>query len=57
MPAARMVAASRKRSSGDRRVGSAQLDIREIALKNNLAREAADTSNDGGKVNRAAVCC
>lgn len=38
MPAARMAATSRKRSSGGRRVTSAQLDIREIAPKDRRTR-------------------
>ena len=46
MPAARMVATSRKRSSGDRRVGSAQLDMMGVDPKMIVAREAADASDE-----------
>ena len=57
MPAARMAATSQKRSSWDRRVGSAQLDMRGIAPKETVARGAADASDELREVNRAAVCC
>ncbi len=46
MPAARMPATSRKRSSGDRRVGLAQLDMMGIAPKKIVAREAANAGGD-----------